>query len=41
VWGKGTGRVLKSTENDNVFVNFADHGGVGMIAFPYGSLFKR
>lgn len=41
VRGKGTGRVLESTSADNVFINFADHGGVGMIAFPYGSLFKK
>jgi legumain len=26
--------VLTSTANDNVFVNFVDHGGVGLIAFP-------
>jgi glycosylphosphatidylinositol transamidase (GPIT) subunit GPI8 len=31
----GTGRVLKSTENDKVFINFVDHGGVGLIAFPH------
>jgi legumain len=31
---KGSGRVLQSTESDNVFVNFVDHGGVGLIAFP-------
>jgi len=30
------GRVLKSGENDRVFLNFADHGGVGIIAFPVG-----
>jgi len=30
----GTGRVLKSTANDNVFINFADHGAPGLIAFP-------
>jgi len=28
------GKVLKSTSEDNVFVNFVDHGGVGLIAFP-------
>lgn len=30
--------VLKSTGDDNVFINFADHGGVGIIAFPHGTL---
>jgi len=25
---------LESTENDRVFINFVDHGGVGLIAFP-------
>lgn len=30
----GNGRVLESTADDNVFVNFADHGGTGLIAFP-------
>lgn len=28
------GPVLKSTAQDNVFVNFVDHGGPGIIAFP-------
>jgi len=30
------GKVLKSGPEDKVFLNFADHGGVGIIAFPYG-----
>lgn len=30
------GKVLKSTTQDEVFVNFIDHGGVGLIAFPNG-----
>eukprot|EP00438_Fugacium_kawagutii_P012636 Skav215591 [mRNA] locus=scaffold666:132200:133360:+ [translate_table: standard] len=30
------GKVLKSTEKDTVFVNFVDHGGVGIVAFPNG-----
>lgn len=34
--GIGTGRVLTSTANDKVFLNFADHGGAGLIAFPVG-----
>lgn len=32
--GKGSGRVLQSTAADNVFINFVDHGGPGIIAFP-------
>mmetsp|Transcript_42348 Transcript_42348/g.106757 ORF Transcript_42348/g.106757 Transcript_42348/m.106757 type:complete len:438 (+) Transcript_42348:57-1370(+) len=28
------GKVLQSTAKDHVFVNFVDHGGVGIIAFP-------
>jgi legumain len=32
--GKGSGKVLKSTADDEVFVTFFDHGGVGLIAFP-------
>jgi len=31
---KAGGKVLKSTAEDHVFVNFVDHGGVGLIAFP-------
>jgi legumain len=30
----GNGKVLKSDINSKVFINFADHGGVGLIAFP-------
>jgi len=30
----GTGRTLTSTKDDDVFVYFADHGGVGSLAFP-------
>eukprot|EP00043_Microstomoeca_roanoka_P026662 m.12312 g.12312 ORF g.12312 m.12312 type:complete len:448 (-) comp6831_c0_seq1:154-1497(-) len=32
--GVGTGRVLESGPNDHVFINFVDHGGPGIIAFP-------
>jgi legumain len=32
--GIGSGRVLNSTAEDRVFINFVDHGGVGLIAFP-------
>jgi len=34
VKGKGNGKVLKSGKDDNVFINFVDHGGVGLIAMP-------
>jgi len=30
------GPALKSDENSHVFVNFADHGGRGLLAVPYG-----
>ena len=33
---KVKGKVLKSTEKDTVFVNFVDHGGPGIVAFPNG-----
>eukprot|EP00045_Choanoeca_perplexa_P001240 m.18509 g.18509 ORF g.18509 m.18509 type:complete len:425 (-) comp10822_c0_seq1:27-1301(-) len=32
--GVGTGRVLQSTAEDHVFINFVDHGGPQVIAFP-------
>jgi len=32
--GVGSGKVLNSGPNDNVFVFFSDHGGPGIIAFP-------
>jgi len=32
--GIGSGKVIDSGPNDHVFVNFADHGGPGIIAFP-------
>jgi legumain len=34
----GSGKVLKSTSSDKVFVNFVDHGGVGTIGFPHTSM---
>jgi legumain len=34
----GSGKILKSTENDNVFIFFTDHGGPGMVAFPNGQV---
>lgn len=30
----GNKRVLNSTKDDRVFINFADHGAYGLIAFP-------
>merc|ERR1712091_355165 len=39
--GAGNGKVLKSTSADNVFVNFVDHGGVGLIGFPRTVMHKR
>lgn len=32
--GIGSGKVIASGPDDHVFVNFADHGGPGLIAFP-------
>jgi len=37
----GNGRVLESGENDQVFLNFADHGGSGLIAFPSHYLYAK
>lgn len=39
--GIGSGRVLQSTENDRVFLNFADHGAPGLIAFPSSYLYAN
>lgn len=33
--------VLKSTGEDNVFINFDDHGGVGLICFPTENLSSK
>merc|ERR1712072_1625641 len=38
--GTGSGKVLRSTSEDNVFVNFVDHGGVGIIGFPRSIMHK-
>merc|ERR1711957_69356 len=32
----GSGKVLKSKATDRVFLNFVDHGGVGIVCFPNG-----
>lgn len=37
--GIGSGRVLKSTSNDNVFINFTDHGAPGLVGFPSAELY--
>ena len=36
-----THKVLKSGPNDTVFINFADHGAPGLIAFPSGRLHSK
>jgi legumain len=36
--GIGSGKVIQSGPNDHVFVNFADHGAPGIIAFPAAML---
>ena len=41
VSGIGSGRVLESTKDDNVFIYFADHGAPGLIAFPYKNLYAK
>lgn len=33
---KSQGKVLKSGPDDEVFINFVDHGGTGLVAFPNG-----
>ncbi|XP_014249398.1 legumain-like isoform X2 [Cimex lectularius] len=39
VAGVGTGRVIESTNTSHVFVNFVDHGGVGLLCFPDDDLY--
>jgi len=34
-------KVLESTEEDNVFIFFSDHGATGLIAFPYEYLYAN
>jgi legumain len=38
--GTASGKSLKSTADDNVFVFFSDHGAPGLIAFPTSELHK-
>ncbi|CAF1304290.1 unnamed protein product [Rotaria sp. Silwood1] len=39
--GTGSGKVLESGPNDNVFVYFTDHGATGLIAFPNDVLYAK
>jgi legumain len=41
VAGKGSGKVLESTKDDNVFIFFSDHGAPGLIAFPSKYLYAK
>merc|ERR1719326_1759634 len=38
--GTASGKALKSTSEDNVFVFFSDHGAPGLIAFPSSQMHK-
>ena len=37
----GSGKYLQSTEEDNVFFFYDDHGNTGILAMPYGTYFKE
>jgi len=37
---KGSRKTVRSTKDDIIFVNFVDHGGPGILAFPSGELNK-
>ncbi|UJR32014.1 hypothetical protein I4U23_019484 [Adineta vaga] len=37
--GIGSGKVLESGPDDNVFIYYTDHGAVGLVAFPTGVLY--
>eukprot|EP00768_Dysnectes_brevis_P008568 gnl/Dysnectes_brevis/783_a863_5687.p1 GENE.gnl/Dysnectes_brevis/783_a863_5687~~gnl/Dysnectes_brevis/783_a863_5687.p1 ORF type:complete len:411 (-),score=197.79 gnl/Dysnectes_brevis/783_a863_5687:53-1285(-) len=37
----GSGKTLGSTADDKVFINFSDHGGSGLIAFPSQYLYAN
>ncbi|CAF3568370.1 unnamed protein product [Rotaria sordida] len=39
--GIGSGKVLESGPDDNVFIYFTDHGAVGLVAFPTGVLYAK
>jgi len=38
---RGSGKFLDSGPEDHVFINFADHGAPGLVAFPNGELYAR
>ncbi|CAF0776472.1 unnamed protein product [Rotaria sordida] len=37
----GSGKVLESGPDDNVFIYYTDHGAVGLVAFPSGVLYAK
>lgn len=37
----GSGKTLQSTEEDNIFFFYDDHGNTGILAMPYGTYFKE
>jgi len=39
--GVGSGKVLESGPDDNVFIYFTDHGATGLVAFPTGVLYAK
>jgi legumain len=39
--GIGSGKVLETGPNDNVFIFYSDHGAVGLVAFPTGVLYAK
>jgi legumain len=39
--GIGSGKVIESGPDDNVFVFYTDHGAVGLVAFPTGVLYAK
>ncbi|UJR29393.1 hypothetical protein I4U23_010605 [Adineta vaga] len=39
--GVGSGKVLESGPDDNVFIYYTDHGAVGLVAFPHGVLYAK
>jgi legumain len=39
--GVGSGKVLESGPDDNVFIYFTDHGATGLVAFPNGVLYAK
>jgi legumain len=39
--GIGSGKVLGSGPDDNVFIFYSDHGAVGLVAFPTGILYAK